>query len=63
MHTCCCAVRVTTWFPEANEEAAIWAGPVIVTMLNGMYHKTENMRHMSSTEHKHNHIFCFQITD
>jgi hypothetical protein len=54
---------VTTWFPEANEEAAIWAGPATVTMLNGMYHKTENMKYLSSPEHEHNQIFCSQITD
>lgn len=28
-YTCCCAVKVTTWLPEANDEAANWAGPVI----------------------------------
>jgi hypothetical protein len=32
-HTCCCAVRVTTWFPEVNDEAASWDGPVTVTIL------------------------------
>jgi hypothetical protein len=33
-HTCCCAVRATAWFPDANEEAAICAGPINMTMLN-----------------------------
>jgi hypothetical protein len=52
---------VTTWFPEANDEAAIWAGPATVTVLNRIYHKTENMQYMSSSEHEYNQIFCLQI--
>jgi hypothetical protein len=41
---------VTTWFPEVNEEAAIWAGLATVTMLNGLNHKTENMKYLSNSE-------------
>ena len=32
IHTCCCAVRVTTWFPEVKDEAASWDGPVSATI-------------------------------
>jgi hypothetical protein len=28
-YTCCCAVKVTTWLPGANDEAANWDEPVI----------------------------------
>jgi hypothetical protein len=52
---------VTTWFPEVIEEAVIWAGPATVTMLNGIYHKAENMKYLSSTDHEYNRIFGVQI--
>jgi hypothetical protein len=50
MHTCCCAVRATTWFPGANEEAASWAGPVTATLLNEFYHRNGKQKATFQTD-------------